>query len=94
MEEPKYVKFIEYAIGNGKKTKGWFVVDKKTDRHIGQVILYVPEKTYRYFSTYAIVYEPECMRDIANFVEEKIELHKKEITESLNFSKDGRTEIY
>ena len=74
MNEPKHIKFVE---GPSKpKTKTWWVVNKYDDTHLGWIGWFVRWRKYSFFPKGGTVYEKDCLRDIADFCEEKTIEHK------------------
>ena len=73
----KYLTFEgPYDLPNGK-TKIWHVLTKDTSSKLGQVRWYAPWRRYTFWPNANCVFEQDCLRDIADFVQKKTEAHRK-----------------
>lgn len=74
MNESKHLIFKE---GPSKpKTKTWWVVNKHSDICIGNIGWFATWRKYSFFPKPDIVFEEDCLRDIADFCETKTKEHK------------------
>ncbi len=71
----KYIDFEEVP-GAAPKTKWWTVNVKDCYETIGQVHWYGPWRKYCFFPEFDTVYEEVCLRDIAQFCQEKTAEHR------------------
>lgn len=80
MKEPKYIQFVNAGYSSSGKTKVWDVATKEDSEDlIGQVRWFGSWRCYAFYPYDKTVFEKTCLRDIANFCEEKTNNHKKEV---------------
>lgn len=73
-------KWIEFILSyKGEKTSVWFVSNAETKEKIGYVKWYGPWRKYCYFPIDQTVYEQDCLRDIANFIENATKEHRQKV---------------
>lgn len=61
----------------GGKTRLWDVFPKDGGRRIGQVRWYAPWRKYTFAPDPSCVFEQDCLRDIAAFIENETKKHKR-----------------
>ena len=72
--ESKHLLFKE---GPSKpKTKTWWVANKHSDICIGNIGWFAAWRKYGFFPEEDMVFEEDCLRDIADFIENKTKEHK------------------
>lgn len=59
------------------KTDTWEVWSLDEASHIGQVRWYAPWRKYGFFPSSYTVWEQDCLRFIAEFIEQETEKHRK-----------------
>jgi len=59
------------------KTKVWWIVNKYDDGHIGTIGWYASWRKYSFYPLNNTVYEQVCLREIADFCENKTKEHKQ-----------------
>ena len=74
----KWIDFINQE-SVGKKTDTYFVQNRETRSLIGQVKWYGPFRKYSFFPLNNTVYEPTCLRDIAEFID-KLMTERKNVS--------------
>ena len=74
----KWIRFVPNISGEKKrKTKCWIVYPKDIDSSIGLVRWFPQWRKYGFFPDMKVtVFEPDCRRDIANFLEKKTREHR------------------
>jgi hypothetical protein len=71
-------KWIEFVLSEEKpKTKVWTVEVKENGDIIGTVKWYSGWRKYAFFPEDNTVYENDCLRDIADFIEKQMRLRKE-----------------
>ena len=69
---------IKFVLGPPKpKTQTWWVVNKYDDGQIGAIGWYASWRKYSYFAKPDTVYEQVCLREIADFCEQKTREHRQ-----------------
>ena len=83
MPEPKYIKFISDGTSTSGKTKVWRVTAKDDDSDfLGEVRWYGVWRCYGFFPfcgkifQTVPVFEKQCLRDIADFLEDETKKQK------------------
>lgn len=77
MSESKHLLFKE---GPSKpKTKTWWVVNKHSDTHLGNIGWFAIWRKYAFFPNQETVFEQDCLIDIADFIENKTKEHKEKL---------------
>ena len=71
---PKWIKFK--LIGHKPKTDIWSVVAKEGEFVLGHVKWHSPWKKYTFFPLDQTLFEKDCLRDIAQFLEVETEKQK------------------
>ena len=71
-------KHILFVPGPAKpKTKTWWVVNKHDDIALGSIEWFARWRGYGFYPKPDTVYEQDCLRDIALFVEAQTKLHRE-----------------
>lgn len=74
----KWIEFREVPRPDYKgNTKLWHVVPKEGVGYLGEVRWYGPWRQYAFYPNIQTVYERQCLRDIANFCEERTIDHRR-----------------
>lgn len=76
----KWVDFLEIPRPVSTKTKLWYVVAKQGGSHLGEVRWYSPWRKYAFYPVETAIFEQDCLRDIASFIEARTTLHKEGLT--------------
>lgn len=71
----KWISFVERPQG-AKKTRTWEVISDFGGAELGQVRWFSRWRGYAFFPHSSTVFEKDCLRDLANFVETKTKEHK------------------
>ena len=64
----KYINFE--GVPTILKTKAWICRNNKSDDVLGKIQWYSPWRQYCYFSVGGSVYNPECLSDIKEFLQQ------------------------
>ena len=72
--KPKWIKFVESSFKSAK-TKRWAVCTDR-DGAIGWIRWHGRWRKYAFFPNGCTVYEQDCLRDIAEFIESETKEHK------------------
>ena len=72
----KWIEFEDAGTTPSGKTRVWWVVSKENRGTIGQVRWDARWRKYVFAPTGGTIYEQQCLRDIATFIEEKTCEHK------------------
>lgn len=77
---PKWITFREDPVPFGRKTKHWTILTKDSETWLGSVSWYGPWRKYTFTPTidFPTVFEEDCLRDIASFVEEQTRAQRAE----------------
>lgn len=75
--ESKWIKFEHYPPKQGCKTSMWIVKAKEGDVTIGLIKWYCAWRSYCFFPANDTIFEEDCLRDIANFIEVETRKHKE-----------------
>ena len=71
-------KWIEFVlIKQGEKTNVWNVDVKSNKATLGQIKWYSGWRKYSFFPLLGTLYEPTCLRDIASFIEEQMNIRRR-----------------
>lgn len=70
----RWVEFVELAPN--PKTKVWDVVSKSGGESLGSVSWFGRWRKYAFFPNDETIYEPDCLRDIAQFCEDETLKHR------------------
>jgi hypothetical protein len=81
MNEPKYIQFIEHGVSPSGKTKIWQITSKDDfNDFLGWIKWDGAWRCYSFYPTSnvdgGLVFEKQCLRDIADFCEKQTKLHK------------------
>jgi len=72
----KWIEFKIYEKEQGKKTNKWLVITKENRSIIGTIKWYGAWRKYCFFPKDKTVWEEDCLRDIANFIENETKTYK------------------
>lgn len=72
----KFIDFVDAGQSESGKTLLWHVVPKDSVGGIGLIHWYGPWRKYCFSPHAKTVYEQQCLRDIADFCEQKTREHK------------------
>lgn len=72
----KYIDFNEEPKQEDRKTAIWFVVSQLEQKILGQIRWYGAWRKYCFFVYPNTVYEQICLRDIADFCENRTKEYK------------------
>lgn len=72
----KWIEIKEIA-NDGKKTKRFWVKPKDSDDTLGYISWYGRWRKYCFFPNGDTVYEWDCLRDIADFIEQETQEYKE-----------------
>ena len=75
MADSKWIDFLERPPN--PKTRLWRVVSKKGGDSLGRIEWYGPWRKYAFEPHESTVYEEDCLRDIAAFVEARTREHRE-----------------
>jgi hypothetical protein len=78
----KWIDFDLVDLPAKNKTKIWNIRTKDSHDLIGVVRWHCPWRKYCLFGITEVVYEQDCLRDIAEFIEQKTKEHHQKIKES------------
>lgn len=70
----KYIKFVECPPTG--KTQRWEVKTQKDDKLLGRISWYGAWRGYTFSPAFPTIFEQDCLRDIANFIEDKTKNYK------------------
>jgi hypothetical protein len=65
--ETKWLEF--HLVENKPKTEVWFVWAKGRKTYLGGIRWHGPWRCYAFFPVHGSLYEQDCLRDLADFVE-------------------------
>lgn len=71
----KYLKFVEAPAK--PKTRCFWVVNKLDNHHVGNIGWFSRWRKYAFFPLPGMVFEEDCLRDIAGFVADLTSQHRK-----------------
>jgi hypothetical protein len=71
----KWVQFVLVPC-HSLKTNLWRVFTIRSDDPLGEVRWYAPWRKYAFFPLSDTLYEPTCLRDIAQFIEDEMKKRK------------------
>ena len=69
---PKWIEFEHYPPKKDKKTSLWIVKAKEGGVSLGLIKWYGAWRTYAFFPANDTIYEDDCLRDIAQFIEDRM----------------------
>jgi len=70
-----YIKFTEIYPDATRKTKKWSVLNKENEAHLGFISWYGAWRRYCFYANATTIFEQNCLRDIANFIELQTKLY-------------------
>lgn len=76
MSEPKWLRFIGQEVPPERKTRIWAVFEKDRDVCLGQIRWFGRWRQYAFFTDGEMIFERQCLRDIADFCEAKTKEHR------------------
>ena len=77
----KWIRFVESSsVSRPGKTKTWDVRTEKEGQFIGKIGWYSAWRKYVYYPENSL-YEEDCLRDIADFLEAETLAHKAKLAE-------------
>ena len=78
MSELRSIRFVKRPPVPGRKTSVWHVKSEESNGDLGAIVWYGAWHKYVFLPTLyvATVYEQDCLRDIADFVEARTKEHK------------------
>lgn len=62
--------------GSRRKTRTWHVVAKESGFVVGRIAWYTPWRKYAFEPIRSAVFEQDCLRDIADFIEQRTREHR------------------
>ena len=68
---------VEEQPREGRKTKRWTLQNKRGD-YLGQILWEARWRQYTFEGDYGCIFSPDCLRDIAAFLERENKAHKEE----------------
>ena len=74
--EGTYIRFVAYGIRPGQKTSRWGVETKGDEDFLGEVKWFGRWRQYAFFPAPDCVFEQMCMREIGDFIEERMRERK------------------
>lgn len=77
MSEPKWIEFVSAVPGPKRKTNRWCVFTKDFRSSLGQVKWCGRWRCYAFYPDPQTLYEKQCLRDIAQFCEDKTREYKE-----------------
>lgn len=72
----KWIEFRHYSPKSGQKTSLWIVRSKQSGATLGVIKWFGSWRKYSFFPSDSTIFEQDCLRDIANFIEEKTKEYK------------------
>lgn len=75
-EKTKHVRFEFLEMSSSGKTKVWEVQTTENNLTLGYIRWFGSWRRYAFFPNFKSVFEWTCLRDIANFCEEKTREHR------------------
>lgn len=73
----RWIRFAEDGTSRSGKTRRWGVLSKDGDSILGQIEWYAPWRRYCFSPQSGnLVFEQDCLRDIAAFIETETRNHK------------------
>jgi len=71
----RYLEF--YLAVQGKKTQKWHVYSKNQNSFLGYIKWFGRWRQYAFFPAVETVWNPECLRDICDFIRNLMDDHRK-----------------
>ena len=75
---PKWIEFELLEKKLDRKTDSWVVKNKEYSSRIGIIKWHRPWRTYAFYPENATIFEDDCLRDIAQFIEDRMKEGKNE----------------
>lgn len=75
----EWCKMVDMGESASGKTKIWRVEPKDGETFLGRVSWYAPWRKYAFSPWSGTLYEPDCLRQIANFCELQTKAHRSSI---------------
>jgi len=75
MSGSKYLEF--YLAVQGQKTQAWHVYSKNHNSFLGYIKWFGRWRQYAFFPAAETVWNPECLKDICEFIRDLMEDHRK-----------------
>ena len=72
----KWIEFEHYPSKEGCKTSLWIVKTKEDSIPLGLIKWYGAWRTYAFFPANDTIFEDDCLRDIAQFIEDRMKERK------------------
>lgn len=72
----KWIRITETGTSASGKTKTWWVRSEDGQDFLGEVKWYAPWRKYAFYPAAITIFEQDCLRDIASFIEEKTKEHR------------------
>lgn len=79
MSEPRWVTFDYFGVSASGKTKIW-TVHSTAGGSLGEVRWFAPWRKYAYYPQTGCLFEEDCLRDIADFVEKVTREHRAKLS--------------
>lgn len=73
--ESKWLNFVKQEVAAGRKTLIYHV-ETKNGTSLGSVAWYSQWRKYCFFPVEDTLYDPECLNDIAKFVQSMTDMHR------------------
>jgi len=73
--ESKWIYFV--LVKEGLKTNAWIVTARESQEKLGEIKWFGRWRKYAFFPYEGTVYEPTCLKDIAEFIEDQMRRRKK-----------------
>jgi hypothetical protein len=72
----EWIEFVELRVSASGITKIWSVVDRSNGSPLGQISWFGRWRRYSFMPNASTVWEQDCLRCIAEFIEKKTREHK------------------
>lgn len=72
----KWIRFDEYPMPPGRKTKGFHVFNKDNEAFLGHIEWHTGFRKYSFYPDERTVFETQCLKDIADFLDQLMEERK------------------
>lgn len=72
----KWIDIVDKGPSPSGKTRGWWVMPKDGGNRIGCIYWYGPWRKYVFMPDPNCVFEQDCLRDIADFIQAETTKHK------------------
>lgn len=81
MSAPKWIEFHEVPKPAERRTRHWMVHSKQSGDVLGTIAWYTNWRKYCWFPYPDTVFEWQCLRDIAEFIERETLWHREQAKE-------------